>query len=63
SSEKKNRIDGGDAKGEESSNVKNATKDAVDGEEEEDLELDDDDETQGDEWRYNNEHKMDGICE
>ncbi|GJX10692.1 hypothetical protein Tco_0200551, partial [Tanacetum coccineum] len=34
-SEKKNRIDDGDAKGEEYGNVKNATKDAVDGEEEE----------------------------
>ncbi|GJZ04171.1 hypothetical protein Tco_0537446 [Tanacetum coccineum] len=60
-SEKKNRIDDGDAKGEESGNVKNMTKDAVDGEEEENLELDDDDKTQCDEWRYNNEHEMDAV--
>lgn len=58
-SEKKNRIDDG----EESGNVKDETKDAVDGEEEEDLEYDDDDETQGDEWKYNNEHEMDGYYE
>nr|GEV87708.1 transcription factor IIIB 60 kDa subunit-like isoform X1 [Tanacetum cinerariifolium] len=62
-SEKKSRIDDGDAKGEESGNVKSETKDAVDGEEEEDLEYDDDDETQGDEWIYNNEHEMDGYYE
>ena len=43
------------------SNLKNATKDALDGKEEKDLEFDDDDETQ-DEWRYNNEHEMDFNC-